>query len=68
MWNLFMKRLEIIGYNRAIGNLKREQRVPDTTVQSLIQQRDELRKELERAKIVHKRDPHKTYMRGVQNA
>lgn len=68
MWNLFMKRLEIIGYSRAIGSLQREKRVPDTTVQSLIQERDKLREELQRAKIVHKRDPHKTYMRGAQNA
>lgn len=68
MWNLFMKRLEIIGYSRAIGSLQREQRVSKTVVESLIQQRDELRKELERAKVIRKRDPHKTYMRGVQNA
>lgn len=68
MWNLFMKRLEIIGYSRAIGSLQREQRVSKTVVESLIQQRDELRKELERAKVIRKRDPHKTYMRGAQNA
>lgn len=68
MWNLFMKRLEIIGYSRAIGNLKREQQVSKTIVESLIQQRDELRRELQRTKIIRKRDPHKTYMRGAQNA
>lgn len=68
MWNLLMKRLEILGYSRAIGALHSSSQVNKSHIEALIKARDELRTELKKAKALRRRDPHKTYMRGAQSA
>ena len=62
------KRLEIIGYARAIGALSHYPQVPASTVQSLIEEQAKARAELSAMKSARKSDPQKTYMRGTQNA
>lgn len=59
------KRLEIMGYSRAIGALYRNPHVPVDHVNTLIKERNALRAEL---KALKARKPEDFYMRGTKNA
>ena len=59
------KRLEIMGYSRAIGALYSNPQVPNSHVKALIEARDELRAEL---KALKARKPEDFYKRGAKNA
>lgn len=65
MLKRFYKRLEIMGYSRAIGALHRNPHVPADHVNALIKERDALRKQL---KALKARKPEDFYMRGAKNA
>ena len=59
------KRLEIMGYSRAIGALYSNPQVPKSHVTALVEARDQLRAEL---KALKARKPEDFYMKGAKNA
>ena len=66
MWNRIVKRLEIIGYARAIGAMKANNLVNEAKVCEA--SREQAIADLKRMKLTARRDPSRTYMRGTARA